>query len=197
MFCATYEAIYDHMATFNTFYAQNGQGATIPNLQDEWKEYIRTALDSAVERSLTAFDVMYEKRRYVKSRIEFPSHSTELIELTHNIQIAQLPATSVLYFGWHGGITNIGTGVRLDYQKRVRTWVLLECKFRHRCQVSHALGIISSIYKHHQGLFKDLSILNIKTLASALSTNEKTAASHLGWYIIYFKLAREYYKVCA
>lgn len=117
------------MGTFNTFYAQKCQAVTIPDLQDEWKEFVRTALDSVVTRSLTAFDVMYEKRRYVTSRIEFPSHSTELIELTHNIQIVQVPATSALYFQSHGCITNIGTGGRLDCRERVHTWVLLECKF--------------------------------------------------------------------
>lgn len=66
-FCASYEAMYDHMGAFNTFYAQRGQAVTIPNLQTEWEEFIRTTLDNIVTRSLTAFDMMYENRRYVKS----------------------------------------------------------------------------------------------------------------------------------
>ncbi|KAL6910197.1 hypothetical protein GGI43DRAFT_389540 [Trichoderma evansii] len=61
-FCATYQALYDYMGDFNTFYASKGQVVAIPNLQDEWEEFIRTALDSAVTRALAAFDMMYEKR---------------------------------------------------------------------------------------------------------------------------------------
>ncbi|UKZ58865.1 uncharacterized protein TrAtP1_000187 [Trichoderma atroviride] len=63
MFCASYEAMYDHMGAFNTFYARQGQAVTIPDLQTEWEEFVRTTLDNIVTRSLTAFDMMYENRR--------------------------------------------------------------------------------------------------------------------------------------
>lgn len=68
-FCASYEAMYDHMDAFNTFYARKGQAVTIPNLQVEWEEFIRTTLDTLATRSLTAFDMMYQNRRYVNSRL--------------------------------------------------------------------------------------------------------------------------------
>ncbi|RBA18191.1 chitinase [Fusarium proliferatum] len=49
-YCAVYEAIYDHMGDFDTWYATNGAGVTIPNLQKEWKDYNRILLDSMVRR---------------------------------------------------------------------------------------------------------------------------------------------------
>ncbi|KAF5626368.1 glycosyl hydrolase family 18 [Fusarium tjaetaba] len=49
-YCAVYEAIYDHMGDFDTWYATNGAGVTIPNLQKEWKDYNRILLDSIVRR---------------------------------------------------------------------------------------------------------------------------------------------------
>lgn len=62
-FCGTYEAIYDLLGDFDTWYSQNGQGVAIPNLQDEWKEYIRVSLDSLVRRSRATFDYMLAHRR--------------------------------------------------------------------------------------------------------------------------------------
>ncbi|KAF5244294.1 hypothetical protein FANTH_7804 [Fusarium anthophilum] len=52
-FCAVYEAIYDHMGEFDTWYAAqtNTGGVTAPNLQKEWKEFNRELLDSIVRRS--------------------------------------------------------------------------------------------------------------------------------------------------
>ncbi|KAG5798604.1 hypothetical protein H9Q69_002344 [Fusarium xylarioides] len=47
-YCAVYEAIYDHMGDFDTWYATNAAGVTIPNLQKEWKDYNRILLDSMV-----------------------------------------------------------------------------------------------------------------------------------------------------
>lgn len=62
-FCGTYEAVYDHLGDFDTWYAANGAAFAIPNLQDEWKNYVRVALDSMVLRSRATFRYMYENRR--------------------------------------------------------------------------------------------------------------------------------------
>jgi chitinase len=62
-FCGTYEAVYDHLGDFDTWHAANGAAFAIPNLQDEWKSYVRVALDSMVLRSRATFRYMYENRR--------------------------------------------------------------------------------------------------------------------------------------
>ncbi|KAK6215153.1 chitinase [Colletotrichum tabaci] len=55
-FCATYEAVYMSLSDFDTWYSQNGQGVTIPNLQREWKSYIQTILSSMVLRSRATYE---------------------------------------------------------------------------------------------------------------------------------------------
>lgn len=62
-FCGTYEAIYDHFGTFDTWYAKNRKGDTDIALQLEWKNYIREVLDSLVSRSRSTFDVMYRYKK--------------------------------------------------------------------------------------------------------------------------------------
>ncbi|KAJ8128780.1 hypothetical protein O1611_g4852 [Lasiodiplodia mahajangana] len=62
-FCGTYEAIYDLLGDFDTWWVNNGQGLTIPSLQREWKDYIRTVLDSLVNRSRATFEFMYSNKR--------------------------------------------------------------------------------------------------------------------------------------
>ncbi|KAJ4386833.1 hypothetical protein N0V93_009731 [Gnomoniopsis smithogilvyi] len=63
-FCGSYEAIYDLMGDFDTWYAANGafiqsHGVIgVPSLQSEWKTYIRTSLDSMVRRSRSTYDTM-------------------------------------------------------------------------------------------------------------------------------------------
>lgn len=57
MFCDTYEALYELMGDFDTFYAGSGSGVTIPSLQDEWKEYIEVVLSSMVSRSRASFQL--------------------------------------------------------------------------------------------------------------------------------------------
>ncbi|RSL51633.1 hypothetical protein CEP51_015172 [Fusarium floridanum] len=56
-FCDTYEALYELFGEFDTFYAQQGSGFTIPSLQKEWKEFIEVVLTSMVSRSKTAFEL--------------------------------------------------------------------------------------------------------------------------------------------
>ncbi|KAH6867367.1 hypothetical protein B0T10DRAFT_572385 [Thelonectria olida] len=56
-FCDTYEAMYKLFGDFDTFYATQGSGVTIPSLQKEWKEYIEVVLTSMVLRSKTAFEL--------------------------------------------------------------------------------------------------------------------------------------------
>ncbi|KAH6953855.1 hypothetical protein BKA56DRAFT_625507 [Ilyonectria sp. MPI-CAGE-AT-0026] len=56
-FCATYEALYDLFGDFDTFYATQTTGATVPSLQDEWKEFIEVVLTSLVNRSKAAFEL--------------------------------------------------------------------------------------------------------------------------------------------
>ena len=63
-FCATFEAIDVHMGDFDTWSAANGVAATIPNLQQEWRNYMRVALDSIVLRNRASFDFMYSNRKY-------------------------------------------------------------------------------------------------------------------------------------
>lgn len=65
-FCATYEGIYDRLGEFDTWYSQQmGTGGTLPNLQAEWKEYIRVMLDTISRNALANFDIMYSTRRSV------------------------------------------------------------------------------------------------------------------------------------
>ncbi|KAH0528005.1 hypothetical protein TsFJ059_002919 [Trichoderma semiorbis] len=61
MFCASYEAMYQHMGFYDSWYSVNGPGIVI-NFQAEWKKFIRTALDAAVTRARTAFDNMYQQQ---------------------------------------------------------------------------------------------------------------------------------------
>ncbi|KAI8659036.1 Chitinase [Fusarium keratoplasticum] len=56
-FCDTYEALYELFGTFDTFYAQQGSGLTIPSLQKEWKEFIEVGLTSLVARSKASFEL--------------------------------------------------------------------------------------------------------------------------------------------
>ncbi|KAL7959945.1 hypothetical protein V8C34DRAFT_92673 [Trichoderma compactum] len=63
MFCASYEAMYQHMGNYNSWYSANGPGIAI-DFQAEWKKFIRTALDAAVTRARTAFDNMYQQHKY-------------------------------------------------------------------------------------------------------------------------------------
>ena len=56
-FCATYEAIYDLLGQWQTYYnnkpnAPLPQGLNLPDLQDEWKTYINTALDQIVSNGI-------------------------------------------------------------------------------------------------------------------------------------------------
>ncbi|SCO15302.1 related to chitinase [Fusarium fujikuroi] len=63
-FCVVYEAIYDHMGEFDTWYAAqtNTGGVAAPNLQKEWKEFNRELLDTIVRRSRASFKAMYDGR---------------------------------------------------------------------------------------------------------------------------------------
>ncbi|KAL6690469.1 glycoside hydrolase family 18 protein [Trichoderma pleuroticola] len=70
MFCASYEAMYDHMGFYDSWYSVNGPGIVI-NFQAEWKKYIRAALDAAVTRSRTAFDNMYQQHKYAPLASQF------------------------------------------------------------------------------------------------------------------------------
>ncbi|EXK35888.1 hypothetical protein FOMG_09085 [Fusarium oxysporum f. sp. melonis 26406] len=62
-YCAVYEAIYDHMGDFDTWYStQQGAGTTIPSLLKEWKEYNRLVLDSMVRRARYTEIWMYNNK---------------------------------------------------------------------------------------------------------------------------------------
>jgi hypothetical protein len=63
-FCATYEAIYALFGQWQTYYNNNPnaplpQGLNLPNLQDEWKLYINTALDLIVANGKSTFSQMH------------------------------------------------------------------------------------------------------------------------------------------
>jgi hypothetical protein len=63
-FCATYEAIYTLLGQWQTYYNNNPnaplpQGLNLPNLQDEWKLYINTALDLIVANGKSTFSQMH------------------------------------------------------------------------------------------------------------------------------------------
>lgn len=62
-FCGTYEAIYDLMGQFDSWYDLNRNGAIQISLQSEWKTYIRTALDSVVLRGREMFDWMNHNKQ--------------------------------------------------------------------------------------------------------------------------------------
>ncbi|KAF4997450.1 hypothetical protein FGRMN_3814 [Fusarium graminum] len=66
-FCVVYEAIYDHMGDFDTWYAAqtNTGGVAAPNLQKEWKEFNRELLDSIVRRSRASLKRMYDERNWL------------------------------------------------------------------------------------------------------------------------------------
>jgi hypothetical protein len=59
-FCGTYEAIYDILGEWQDWWNANGSGYTPPNMQDEWKAYIETVLESLVRRGRASFDLQYE-----------------------------------------------------------------------------------------------------------------------------------------
>ncbi|RKK78428.1 hypothetical protein BFJ69_g5478 [Fusarium oxysporum] len=62
-YCAVYEAIYDHMGDFDTWYStQQDAGTTIPSLLKEWKEYNRLVLDSMVRRARDTETWMYNNK---------------------------------------------------------------------------------------------------------------------------------------
>ncbi|EGU74598.1 hypothetical protein FOXB_14896, partial [Fusarium oxysporum f. sp. conglutinans Fo5176] len=66
-YCAVYEAIYDHMGDFDTWYStQQGAGTTIPSLLKEWREYNRLVLDSMVHRARDTETWMYNNKEYFK-----------------------------------------------------------------------------------------------------------------------------------
>ncbi|OQD86867.1 hypothetical protein PENSOL_c084G07525 [Penicillium solitum] len=63
-FCGTYEAIYDLLGQWQTYYNNNPnapmpQGLNLPDLQDEWKTYINTALDQIVKNGKSTFNNMH------------------------------------------------------------------------------------------------------------------------------------------
>ncbi|KAF5676733.1 glycoside hydrolase family 18 [Fusarium denticulatum] len=72
-FCVVYEAIYDHMGEFDTWYAAqtNTGGVTAPNLQKEWKEFNRELLDSIVRRSRASFKTMFDGRKWLTRSPQF------------------------------------------------------------------------------------------------------------------------------
>jgi hypothetical protein len=58
-FCGTYEAIYEKLEFFRDYWDVEGDGDEIPDLQEEWKNYIRASLDAVVDRSSDTFWWMY------------------------------------------------------------------------------------------------------------------------------------------
>ncbi|KAH7123094.1 hypothetical protein EDB81DRAFT_813547 [Dactylonectria macrodidyma] len=66
-FCATYEAIYEHLGDFDTWYATNRNGDIDVSLQSEWNKYVRAVLDSLVRRSRASFDMMEGYKKAVDS----------------------------------------------------------------------------------------------------------------------------------
>lgn len=64
-FCDTYEALYDRLGDFDSWYARNGGPLAIPSLQNEWRAFVRAMLESIVSNSRTEFDKLYTLRRYV------------------------------------------------------------------------------------------------------------------------------------
>lgn len=86
-FCGTYEAIYDLLGDFDTWYAQNGAAFAIPSLQDEWKEFIRVTLDSMVLRSRATFDTMYQNRKFVPFHTRSHTYYIYLLE-SHKVEIS-------------------------------------------------------------------------------------------------------------
>ncbi|EON97113.1 putative bacteriodes thetaiotaomicron symbiotic protein [Phaeoacremonium minimum UCRPA7] len=62
-FCATYEGIYDKMGEFDEWYNLNVGPASF-NIQEEWKDYIRVALDSLVLRSRDSLSYYIANKRF-------------------------------------------------------------------------------------------------------------------------------------
>ncbi|KAF9784244.1 hypothetical protein IL306_007712 [Fusarium sp. DS 682] len=58
-FCDTYEALWEQMGNFDTFYATQSSAPTIPSLQDEWKEFIEVVLTSLVHNTRTTFQIQW------------------------------------------------------------------------------------------------------------------------------------------
>lgn len=56
-FCDTYEALWEQMGNFDTFYATQSSAPTIPSLQDEWKEFIEVVLTSLVYNTRKTFQI--------------------------------------------------------------------------------------------------------------------------------------------
>lgn len=54
-FCNTYEALWELFGEFDDFYVDEGQGLTIPSLQEEWKKYMEVVLSSLVKRTQRSF----------------------------------------------------------------------------------------------------------------------------------------------
>lgn len=63
IFCNTYEALYELLGEFDSWYAQNGAAVAIPSLQDEWKEFTQAVLQSMVRNANFSFDWMYSNKR--------------------------------------------------------------------------------------------------------------------------------------
>ncbi|KAJ4152982.1 hypothetical protein LMH87_009497 [Akanthomyces muscarius] len=66
-FCATYEGIYDRLGEYNTWWANNPPAGpiSIPDLQKEWKDYMKVVMDSMVTRAKADFDFMFLNRKGV------------------------------------------------------------------------------------------------------------------------------------
>ncbi len=64
-FCATYEGIYDRLGEYNTWWANNPPAGpiSIPDLQKEWKDYMKVVMDSMVTRAKADFDFMFLNRK--------------------------------------------------------------------------------------------------------------------------------------
>lgn len=96
MFCASYEAMYQHMGFYDSWYSVNGPGIVI-NFQAEWKKFIRTALDAAVTRARTAFDNMYQQQ-YVCSHV--PKRQMRWLMSFYTNYSKYTPPASPLWHAW-------------------------------------------------------------------------------------------------
>ncbi|PKK46869.1 hypothetical protein CI102_8377 [Trichoderma harzianum] len=96
MFCASYEAMYQHMGFYDSWYSVNGPGIVI-NFQAEWKKFIRTALDAAVTRARTAFDNMYQQQ-YVCSHV--PKRQMRWLMSFYTNYSKYTPPDSPLWHAW-------------------------------------------------------------------------------------------------
>ncbi|KAH0499712.1 hypothetical protein TgHK011_006887 [Trichoderma gracile] len=62
-FCDTYEALYELLGKFDTWYAARGAGVAIPSLQDEWRVFTRAVLHSMGLNAQRSLDWMYRNRK--------------------------------------------------------------------------------------------------------------------------------------